>query len=423
MRATATVLLTADVSRFYHAIYTHSISWALHTKAIAKIRRRSMRLLGNRLDLLMRNAQDGQTIGIPIGPDTSLIVAEIILAAVDRELVRAVPRLRGFRFMDDYELTFVSRSHAELALARLQGALANCELALNPTKTRIDDLPETIVEPWRTELSGFRIRQTPNGQASDLTAYFDRTYSLAHAIRNISVISYAIGRLRSEPIQEDNWQLFQDLLCQSILAEPGTFAPALEHFCRYADSGRTINAISLGHVVNIQIATRAPLGHASEVAWALWTALRFQLRVTRRSAKEVAKMRDSVVALLALHAKERGLIVGRLATAMWQGFLTTDDLYGSQWLLCYEAAVKGWLSPIGGGDHIARDPNFDWLRRIGVEFYDTSCAAATSGLQGPVAPLATPVHDFTVAMIASGSSVYEDALPVAATEALERDAE
>ena len=195
MRATATVLLTADVSRFYHAIYTHSISWALHTKAIAKIRRRSMRLLGNRLDLLMRNAQDGQTIGIRIGPDTSLIVAEIILAAVDRELVRAVPRLRGFRFMDDYELTLF-RSHAELALARLQGALANCELALNPTKTRIDDLPETIVEPWRTELSGFRIRQTPNGQASDLTAYFDRTYSLAHAIRNISQ-SHAIGRLRS----------------------------------------------------------------------------------------------------------------------------------------------------------------------------------------------------------------------------------
>ena len=44
-RGTAKVLLVADISEFYHSIYTHSIAWALHTKAHAKVNR-GAQLLG-----------------------------------------------------------------------------------------------------------------------------------------------------------------------------------------------------------------------------------------------------------------------------------------------------------------------------------------------------------------------------------------
>jgi hypothetical protein len=48
-RGTAKALLVADISEFYHSIYTHSISWALHTKAIAKVAKtkNTRGLLGN----------------------------------------------------------------------------------------------------------------------------------------------------------------------------------------------------------------------------------------------------------------------------------------------------------------------------------------------------------------------------------------
>jgi hypothetical protein len=66
--------LAADISEFYHSIYTHSISWALHTKLFAKSNQKA-KVVGNLLDKATQNGQHGQTVGIPIGPDTSLVAS------------------------------------------------------------------------------------------------------------------------------------------------------------------------------------------------------------------------------------------------------------------------------------------------------------------------------------------------------------
>src|SRR5438132_4159928 len=47
-RSSGKTILSTDISRFYGSIYTHSIPWALHTKFVAKQRRRDYTLLGNR---------------------------------------------------------------------------------------------------------------------------------------------------------------------------------------------------------------------------------------------------------------------------------------------------------------------------------------------------------------------------------------
>jgi hypothetical protein len=47
-----------------------------------------------------------------------------------------------------------------------------------------------------------------------------------------------------------------------------------------------------------------------------------------------------------------------------------QDLYGEQWILAYEASIKGWLSPALGGDNVASDPRFSILKDNGVAFYD-----------------------------------------------------
>ncbi|SNB85411.1 hypothetical protein SAMN06265338_1542 [Rhodoblastus acidophilus] len=80
-------IVRTDISRFYHSIYTHAIPWALHGKAAAKKDRKptSPSIYGNQLDWLLRQAQDGQTVGIPVGPDFSRIISEIIGSAIDKE--------------------------------------------------------------------------------------------------------------------------------------------------------------------------------------------------------------------------------------------------------------------------------------------------------------------------------------------------
>ena len=85
-------LLKADLSRFYHTLYTHSIPWALHTKDVAKANRNDKGLLGNLIDQAVRNTQDQQTMGIPVGPDTSDLISELVGVALDLSLLKI---LRG----------------------------------------------------------------------------------------------------------------------------------------------------------------------------------------------------------------------------------------------------------------------------------------------------------------------------------------
>ena len=65
-----------DVARFYPSIYTHSIPWAVNGKVAAKndTRVQSAAVFGNRLDFIVRQGQDRQTVGIPVGPDVSRII-------------------------------------------------------------------------------------------------------------------------------------------------------------------------------------------------------------------------------------------------------------------------------------------------------------------------------------------------------------
>ena len=76
-------LLKADIASFYDSIYTHAISWAIHTKPVAKEKRGNFALLGNRLDRLAQSSNTSQTNGLPIGPITSDILCELVLASLD----------------------------------------------------------------------------------------------------------------------------------------------------------------------------------------------------------------------------------------------------------------------------------------------------------------------------------------------------
>jgi len=98
---------------------------------------------------------DGQTHGIPIGPDTSLVVAEILLSSVDQSMLNSHPDLiSGFRYVDDYELSFSKLSEGEQVLTELQGLLAEYELILNPRKTTLESLPQSFEDTWAMNSEG-----------------------------------------------------------------------------------------------------------------------------------------------------------------------------------------------------------------------------------------------------------------------------
>lgn len=219
-RGTAKALLVADISEFYHSIYTHSIPWALHTKPIAKANH-TLHLLGNRLDRAIQNAQHGQTIGIPIGPDTSLVIAELILSSLETNLRPRIPGLRGSRFIDDFELSFPDYASAENALAILQEELLQFELRLNPRKTSVRVPPVGLEPEWVSELRKFKIRNNA-GERGDLIAYFDLMTRFLLLHPNDHVSKYGLQRFKQFQPRLANIPLYQSLLCHIGVVEPGS---------------------------------------------------------------------------------------------------------------------------------------------------------------------------------------------------------
>lgn len=131
--------LVTDVSRCFPSIYTHSIPWDLHGKSNAKKDRKITLagVYGNRLDFILRQSQDGQTMGIPVGPDHSRVISEIVLAAVDNSFFASGDHGSYLRHVDDMWIGGDSVADCEHSLHRLRKSLNRFSLDINELKTRI----------------------------------------------------------------------------------------------------------------------------------------------------------------------------------------------------------------------------------------------------------------------------------------------
>ena len=371
LRATSRYILQTDISNCYSSIYTHAISWALHTKAKAKARRTDMKLLGNQLDRLVRNGQYGQTIGVPTGPDTSLVIAEMLLSSVDEafclRLAKQKLQANGFRSYDDFEFGFDSRADAESAAALLQQTLSEYELQLNASKTAIVKLAVPVESAWVSEIRMFQLRDKPSSW--DINRYFDRAFELARLYPDADVLKYAIQRLRAADVSDEQWPLVEDHLLQCAMVEPSSLPAVVDHLHYYRNQGSPLNLAKIRTAFNLLMKLHAPLRHGSEVAWALWGCLLFRLSIEVPTTP-LASMEDPFVSLLLLHAQDVNLTRRKLSNTRWWGHLNIKSLQEEMWPLAYEANVKGWIS--SKSDYVSADPRFGPLKANNVSFYDTS---------------------------------------------------
>ena len=145
-------LVRADVKNFYPSVYTHSIAWALHTRSLIRQgkNRSDFSFLGNRLDRLFQNANDGCSNGLPIGPVVSDLIAEIILSAVDLIISRSVSDMDALalRFKDDYRFLCKRSEECRILTKLLQKGLKDFNLLLNEEKTSVAELPEGVFREW-----------------------------------------------------------------------------------------------------------------------------------------------------------------------------------------------------------------------------------------------------------------------------------
>lgn len=360
-RAKGRYLVKTDIARFFPSIYTHSIPWALHGKKTAK-KDRSAKLIGNFIDLLIRSSQDGQTLGIPIGPDSSFLISERILLEIDSEIFKQIKNrsIGCFHWVDDYEFVCLSRDDAEYCLSVLQQALQEYELELNTLKTQILELPENVQDPEVAQLRNFKFENEPN--VRQLLEYYDLAFTCFNKHPK-GTLKYAIKRIPDHDFYHES---ISDFMVQSMMLEPGVIEAVfvwLARANRINDVDKPTFTQCLAHI----IIEHGRLGHASEVSWAIWGFILLEQEIPEKAVYVLCNMEDSVVLLLALDAKEKGLLKGKDLENQIEKLLDDNSLFGTHWLLSYEAAVHKWRSAAS----VNKEKLFKCLKDNGVCFYQS----------------------------------------------------
>lgn len=368
--AGARYALVTDISSYFPTIYTHTIPWALHTKALAKANRgKSDQYFGNALDQRCMGTQDGQTIGLPIGPDTSHIIAEMIGVAIDdsiRDALGGWPK--GFRYVDDFTFFFNTREEAERALAVIIKCVSAFELQINASKTKIVEVRELVQESWKYTLKKLNVSPKRRQQKDDIHHYFEVLFSLEARFKDESLVKYGLKQLSSTIIKKSNWPIAEAYLLKCGYGFPNTLQVITQILVTYHRHQYELNREALGDFCRNLLGSASAANHHSETAWLLWLCKELGISLEAPLVQQVLQMESSVCSLIALDLNQSGLVAGELNLADLEPLATGQALVGNNWMLAYEGGRRRWLSNLNL-EFIQGEPCFAAMLAAGVGFY------------------------------------------------------
>lgn len=394
-------ILQADITRYYPSIYTHSISWALHTKKVAKLNQRDNSYFGNEIDRLVRNMQDGQTLGIPVGPVTSLIIQEIIGTAIDDEFKREYGnKLVGSRYTDDMEYYFSTSEEAEKAQAILNKILIKYELDLNISKTRIISIPQVLGPEWVYYFKKYKFRTNKNNKESSITLqntdikeFFSMAFKYKALLNEKGILKYAVKKLRKIVILKENWDMFESLLLQSTLVDSSIIPIVFEIIEGHKYKGFPLNYDKIKKFVNILIKDNMDLRNDFEVSWGLSLAAKLDIAIEEETSELLLKSDNAIINILVMILDSKKFLEGTLDFSYYETFFVEESLYDSNWLFYYECCMHGWLNQNKNNQHFKNNKFFVQLLNHDISFVNPNYSKALEAVNESVISLCIKYYE------------------------------
>jgi len=371
--------LNLDINRFYGSIYTHSLPWAILGKEEGQSRYRDGTLekhWSSETDKLLRACNNNQTIGIPIGPDTSRIASEIVLARIDIELDKSLKSNIGDEYyhnIDDYKFGSMSIQECDSIKATFEREIRKFELRSREDKEVISDSITNENHAWVKELN---LISSLKGKD-----FLDSLFSIISAHRELSpnanILGYSLSRyskrISSYSTRDHAISHLQRLLFSVPWAV--TFvAPLLIGLKRN-------EGLSSAQMRLIQYGIKDGLRKHDviSVLWYLYLYLRFDQTLGAALCEHCIDLDCSLVDLMLAHMDQKNLLNASDASSILSKRHAARDLSSPSWLYLYETERRGW-TPKEYQKKIKRsktnkvDPGsfFVFAEKNGVEFYDPS---------------------------------------------------
>ena len=344
----------------------------MHGKEQAKRHvRNKEKLLGDEIDEMCRNAQEGQTIGLPIGSDTSHIISELIGTAIDIELIAELgEKPAGFRYVDDFILFFSSRDKAEKALAILTSIISNYELEINASKTKIIETKDLVEESWRYSVKKLTISHEIKKQRDDIHNYFSSIFSLEKKYKDESLAKYSMKQLSSIIIKKDNWNILESYLLKIAYSFPNTIEIVSRILATYKFYDYKLNKENIKRFIDSMLSEHSNSSHHNEVCWLLWLAKELKISITEQNVSNIYNMGSSACTLILLDMMHKKIIKKSFFPLKERKkYASHEKLNQPSWLITYEAGKRKWL---GNKDieFLKKNKEFNILIKNNVSFYN-----------------------------------------------------
>lgn len=356
-----------DISNCFPSIYSHAIPWALVGHRRAKRAKGHRGEWFNVVDGKTRLAKRNETKGIAIGPGTSSVLSELILAKVDEEMR---PHSSGYvRYIDDYTAYCDTEQDAREFVASLSRELSRFDLHLNERKTRVRALPKAMADDWLTTLTlGLPVDDDPSTGVA--LAYLDKAVHISRQAPDGSVLKYALkSLLGKQPQLVNDTDVFHYAL--NLAYHQPVLVPVLERFFSAAESLAPFQRFT--PELQQMAQEHARQGRTDAISWSLYYHHRLDVDVEEQCAIAVAESQDCVP-LLVLYAIGDDRHRARVVESMKQ--LDRDDAYelDQYWMLRYEMFVED--EPIGFTAEEHRV--FEVLKSADVRFIDARSMRAAA---------------------------------------------
>jgi len=353
-------MVRTDISNCFPTVYSHAVPWALVGFPEAKKKKKERAEWFNQLDEKIRWLKRNETQGVAIGPATSNIISEIILARIDEKMRDASAYVR---FIDDYTGYFDTEDDARSFVRNLEGELARYKLLLNAKKTQIIELPQPLEDNWITELT-LRLPKTNGTEKvprNEAIRYLNFAVNLAKQSPDGSVLKYALKSLLKQTVDDNAKMDVLHFALQLCFHHP-ILIPVLKGILK------DFSAEDIGEFTPQleELALQNAIFHRSDgMVWTLHFLALHKLDIEEKVVEEVVKTRDSMSLLMIYtygNDNQKAQIV-QIATEL----INEGDNFeiDQHWMLLYQLYRDGRiLNPYAGED------SFEILKDSGVSFVE-----------------------------------------------------
>jgi hypothetical protein len=364
-----------DISRFYHSIYTHSLPWAFHGKKQSKEDRnpKSERTFFNRADLVLRCGQDGQTVGIPVGPDTSRIFAEVVATAIDIEFKARCESdsIAVLRHVDDVWIGAQSHADAERALWRYREAIREFELDINESKTKIYSSEFRFADQWPSDLSAALERAIdahPSKRSERLRAALEHAFEMAVTTGDDGVLKYVIRFMDRHNGGWEDWATVEPFLKRCVVH----FGHTVDYVARvllwrHLAKG-DLDVKAWGCILAEIIDRHGRIGNDSEVCWAVYACNILGCEIAEVSATQIVNNCGALSIVSILNCVRPG-VTKATVFGYARDRIRLESANGAFWPVILEWKTRKWR---GHGSVEMANPIIEKLVGSGALIYDTT---------------------------------------------------